>query len=100
MPLGLIKGKNIYNLGNFYKYVNHNLDGNYTAYIYNQNKSLFRYYLKIYKDDQEKPFKTTKEIEEYFKKNKIQYQYLKYKTKTLPVYLLKSNNKNPDIFAL
>lgn len=100
MPLGLIKGRDIYNLGNFYKYVNNNLDGNYTAYVYNHDKPLFRYYLRIYKDDQEYPFKTTKEIEEYFKKNKIQYQYLKYETKTLPIYLLKSNYKKDDIFCV
>ena len=63
MPLGLIKGRDIYNLDNFYKYVKNNLDGNYTAYVYNHDKPLFRYYLKIYKDNQEQPFKTNKEIE-------------------------------------
>ncbi|KFE99158.1 hypothetical protein IX39_00240 [Chryseobacterium formosense] len=71
---------------NFYKYVKNNLDGNYTAYIYNQDKLLYRYFLKIYKGDQK--LITNQQIDQYLEKNKIKYEYLNKKDQKHAAFLL------------
>lgn len=99
MPLGLIKGRAIYDLNNFYEYVKNNLDGNYTAYIYNHNKPLYRYNLKIYKSNQKQSLGTYHEIERYFKENKIEYEYFNKENKKYTAFFLKNKNNKDTAFC-
>ncbi|MGD1320229.1 hypothetical protein [Chryseobacterium sp. 2R14A] len=96
----LVNQLNSYDLRNFNTYINKNMGGEYNAYIYDDNTPLYRIYLKIYKKNDKREFSTNKEIENYFKQNKIGYKFWKNKPDNLSIYLLQMKNKKDSAFCV
>lgn len=72
----------------------------YNAYVYENNTPLFRFYTRIYKKGEKQVLSTNKEIENYFKQNKIGYKFLKNKPDNLSIYLLEIKNKKDSAFCV
>ncbi|KFE99154.1 hypothetical protein IX39_00220 [Chryseobacterium formosense] len=96
----LVNQLNFYDLRNFNAYINKNMGGEYNAYIYENNTPLYRIYLKIYKENDKRELSTNKEIENYFKQNKIGYKFLKNKPDNLSNYLLEMKNTKDSAFCV
>ncbi|AZB24301.1 hypothetical protein EG339_06600 [Chryseobacterium bernardetii] len=85
----------------FYKYIKNNFNGQYEAYLVNNNTILYRDYVEIYKDEKERKFKALQDFENYFKQKKISFKVHKQKYfeddgGTRFVFLLKKNDLKTD----
>lgn len=96
----LIKVTDPYDLQYFDKYLINKMEGNYNDYIIQNNNILYRYYFKHFKDVNEKKIKSKKDIENYFHKNQIEFNFIKSKGDSLYFYLLKRKAPLPPSYCI
>ncbi|MGN7866976.1 hypothetical protein [Chryseobacterium sp. 22458] len=96
----LIEAKLPYSYDILNKYIMNNMNGIYTSYLLENNKPIFRFYLKMFKNNDNEEFNTKEKIESYFQKNKIDFTFLKQNKEGNQAYLLKRNGYESPAYCL
>lgn len=94
----LIKSNNNHNYFYFFDYIKKNMNGEYSSYIFDNNRIVYKNYVKIFENKNIENQRSLEEIKKQFEKSKIGFRFLNKKENGY-TFLIKNNSQKDSSFC-